>query len=117
VEIAMEMCPHCGFDLTRVQPIQFGNIAITEREEIVFEGQRLWLTRCQYRIVESLVRAKGRQLTRGVLAERIGGDLNETTVTKYVERARQSFREINPSFDQLVSVRGFGAYRWEERCI
>lgn len=111
----MHMCPHCGFDLARNQPIRLGNIAITEREEIVFEGRRLSLTRCQYRIVESLVRARGRYLTRGVLADRIGGDLDDTTVTKYVERARRSFREVNPNFNQLVSVRGFGAYRWEER--
>jgi DNA-binding response OmpR family regulator len=111
----MQMCPHCGFDLARSQPIEFGNIAISDRDEIMFEGRRLPLTRCQYDIVECLIRARGRSVSRAVLADRIGGDLQESTVTKHVERVRRCFRAIKPEFDQLVAVRGFGAYRWAER--
>lgn len=112
----MQFCPHCGFDLASSGPIEFGNIAITDRAEIIFEGRRVHLSRCQYDIVESLVRAQGRHLTRGLLAQRVGGDVNDATVTKYVERVRRSFCEIKPDFDQLISMRGFGTYCWQEKC-
>lgn len=111
----MQLCPSCGCDLAPFQPVELGNIAITDLQEIVFQGRRLALTRCQYSIVESLVRARGRSLSRGILADRVGGDVNDRTIVKYVERVRQSFRVVNPSFDQIVSVHGFGAYRWAEK--
>lgn len=111
----MNLCPNCGHDLVPHAPLKLGNIAITERDEIVFEGQQLSLTRCQHRIVDSLVRARGRSLTRGILAERVGGDVNDSTIVKYIERVRLSFRAVDPAFDQVVAVRGFGAYRWAER--
>lgn len=112
----MILCPNCGCDLIPHAPLKLGNIAISDCDEIVFEGRPIALTRGQHRIVESLVRARGRSLTRGVLAERIGGDVNDSTIVKYVERIRQSFRRVDPSFDQLAAVHGFGAYRWVERC-
>lgn len=111
----MHLCPNCGCDLSPFAPVELGNIAITEREEVFFEGKPLALTRCQYRIVESLVRARGRGLTRGILAERVGGDVDDRTIIKYVERVRQSFRRVDPAFDQLVAMHGFGAYRWVEQ--
>jgi DNA-binding response OmpR family regulator len=111
----MHLCPNCGCDLASREPVELGNIALTEKDEIVFQGRRLDLSRCQFRIVESLVRARGRSLTRGVLAQRVGGDVNDSTIVKYVERVRHSFRAVEPAFDQLVAVHGFGAYRWSER--
>lgn len=111
----MHVCPNCGCDLDPLGPMQFGNIAITERQEIFFQGAALALSRCQYRVVESLVRARGRSLTRGILAERVGGDVDDRTIVKYIERVRQSFRAVEPTFDQIVAVHGFGAYRWDER--
>ena len=113
----MHLCPNCGCDLDPLRPLEWGNIAITERDEIVFQGKRVDLTRCQHRLVESLVRARGRSLTRGVLAERVGGDIDDSTIKKYVERVRHSFRAIDPAFDQLVAVHGFGAYRWAQRSV
>ena len=113
----MNLCPCCGCDLAPFQPIEFGNIAITDREEIVYEGQVVPLTRCQHNIVDALVRARGRGLTRGILAARVGNDVNDATIAKYVERVRHSFRAIDPSFDQVEALRGFGAYRWAPRPI
>ena len=111
----MNLCPNCGYDLVADRPVSFGNIAITERDEIVFEGRTLHLSRCQRRVVDALVRARGRGVTRSVLAERVGGDLNDNSIVKYVERVRQSFRAVDPAFDQVIALRGFGAYRWCER--
>jgi DNA-binding response OmpR family regulator len=75
------------------------------------------LTRCQYCIVDSLVRAKGTSLARAILADRVGGDVNDSTIVKYVERVRQSFRTVYLDFDQIVAVRGFGACRWAEWAV
>ena len=111
----MYLCPHCGCDLVPREPVELGDIAITDRDEIVFRGRPMRLTRSQYRIVDSLVSARGRSLSRATLPNRVGGDVNDSTIVKYVERARQSFRTVDPDFDQLAAVRGFGAYRWVER--
>lgn len=113
----MHLCPNCGCDLVMREPIALGCIAIDDRDEIVFQGRRLELSRCQHRIVDSLVRARGRSLTRGILAQRVGGDVNDSTVVKYVERVRHSFGAVDPSFDQLIAVHGFGAYHWSERSM
>jgi len=111
----MHLCPHCGFDLAALEPLEWGGIALTEREEIVYLDHPLRLPKSQYRIVEALVRARGRWLSRGALADRLGGEVNDSTIVKYVERVRNSFRTVDPGFDRLVAVRGFGAYRWAEQ--
>ena len=111
----MHVCPHCGCNLASFEPVEFGNIAITDHEEIIYEGQIVPLTPCQHSIVEALVRARGRGVTRGILAMRIGSDVYDSTIVKYVERVRQSFRAIDPGFDQVEAMRGFGAYRWAPR--
>ena len=63
-------------------------------------------------MVEALIKAQGRGLTRSVLATIAGGEIYDQTVSKYIERVRSSFRRIKPGFDQISSMRGFGAYRW-----
>ena len=111
----MMLCPHCGFDLATAGPVSYGNIAIEYGGAVSFEGRELRLTRSLRDIVETLVRARGRGVTRGVLAERIEGDVTDATIIKYVERARNCFRDVDPAFDQIMSLRGFGAYKWEHR--
>lgn len=111
----MQFCPHCGVDLVRFQPFAYGNVAIDECGDLVFEGQPVALGRSQRSIAEALVRAKGRCLTRGLLASRMESDINDSSVVKYVERLRGSLRAIDPGFDQIEALRGFGAYRWSFR--
>lgn len=111
----MHVCPNCGCNLDRFEPVTFGNVAIDERGEIVFEGQPLALRRGQHEIVEALVRAKGRCLSRGLLASRLESEIEDQTIVKYVERTRVAFRAVDPRFDQIEALRGFGAYRWAFR--
>lgn len=111
----MHICPNCGCNLAPLKPVELGNIAITDREEVVYEGQVIQLTKSQHQIVDALVRARGRGLTCGTLAARLGNDVNDSTIVKYVERVRQSFRAIDPAFDQVEALHGFGAYRWSAR--
>lgn len=109
------ICPSCGCSLTRFEPFSFGNVAIDDCRRIRLEGRAVKLPRSQCDIVEALVRARGRGLTRAVLANLIEGDVNDSTIVKYIERARAKLREVDPGFDQIAALRGFGAYRWRYR--
>ena len=108
-------CPNCGCNLRQFEEFTFGNIAIDRRGDLLFEGRHLQLPRNQYLIVEALVKAQGRGLTRSVLATIVGADIYDQTVSKYIERVRSNFRDMKPDFDQISSMRGFGAYRWDYR--
>jgi DNA-binding response OmpR family regulator len=110
----MHFCPHCGFNLTSRAPVAFGNVAIDQEGLVLFEGRPVELGRCAYNLVEALVRARGRGVTKSALASR-HGDIDDETINKYVERTRASFRRLRPDFDQIVSLRGFGAYKWSFR--
>jgi len=65
--------------------------------------------------LEALVQARGRGLTRSLLATVLGGDIFDQSISKYIERLRTSFCDVKPDFDQIVSMRGFCAYRWDYR--
>jgi DNA-binding response OmpR family regulator len=105
-------CPNCGCRLQKFEPMEYGNVRIDGLSDIEFEGRAVILARTQRRLVESLIQARGRYLTRGVLATILEGDINDSTICKYVERARSAFLAINPAFDQIECLRGFSAYRW-----
>jgi len=108
-------CPSCGCQLKGFEPITLGNVSIDGLGQIVFEGAILTLPPTQHILVDALVRARGRGLTRATLANLIGPDLNDSSIPKYVERLRDSFRQTDPNFDQIECLRGFGAYRWNMR--
>lgn len=111
----MHNCPNCGCALTLPEPIVYGNVSATPDGRVVFEGRRLELTRRLHDIVIALISAKGRSLTCSFLAELLAEDVSDEVIVKTVERARRRFRGIQPGFDQIVTVRGFGAYRWAFR--
>lgn len=109
------ICPNCGCNLGQFQAFKYGNIALDQHGKLEFEGRKLQLPKSQYLVVEALVKAKGRGLTRSFLATIIGSEIYDQTISKYIERLRSSFRCIDPEFDQISVLRGFGAYRWEFR--
>lgn len=111
----LHLCPHCGFNLRAAAPLTFGNIAFDTRCGVRLNGKMVALPPRLYDLVETLVRARGGGVTVSVLANRLASDIEDATIVKYVERARSSFRRIDPRFDQIVSLRGFGAYRWSYR--
>ena len=108
-----QTCPHCGEQLVEDTKIAYGNIIVEDRGVLYFQGERLELPRVQHQIVEALIAARGRALTRSYLAEWLDGDVFDQSISVYVGRVRSTFREIDPDFDQIVSVRGFVAYKWE----
>lgn len=107
------LCPNCGCNLSQFEDLVYGNITLERVGELQFEGSHLRLPKSQYLIVEALVQAKGRGLTRSLLASILGGDIFDQSISKYIERVRTSFRQVKPDFDQISSMRGFSAYRWE----
>lgn len=108
----LHACPNCGCDLQAAQAVEYGNIGTTSDGGLVFEGRPLALTARLHAIVHALVSARGRGLTRAFLASRLTDDLSDEAIVKSVERVRRFFRGIDPAFDQIETVRGFGAYRW-----
>ena len=108
----MHKCPNCGEALEEFRPLAFGNIVLLDKGVLLFAGERLSLPRCQHEIVESLVRAEGRALTTSHLAGCLGGEIFDQSIAVYVGRARSMLKAIDPEFDQIDCVRGFGAYKW-----
>lgn len=105
-------CPHCGISSIEDQPISFGNVTLQDKGVLVFEGAEITLPRVQHQIVQALVVAKGRALTRAHLADWLDGEIFDQSIAVYVARVRSTFRQIDPGFDQILSVRGFAAYKW-----
>jgi DNA-binding response OmpR family regulator len=101
------MCPNCGIALSKFEAFEFGNV------EIYFKGKAVVLTPVQRMITEALIRAKGRPMERYTLLEVVGSSNDsERSIDVYVRRIRRAFQEIDPSFNQLATVRQFG-YRWD----
>lgn len=111
----MEWCPHCAGDLMPRAPFAFGNVEIVGDGTIMFDGYPLDLTRSLYSMAESIIRGRGRGLTRAILAARLENEVFDDTIKKYIERLRTCFRSIDPRFDQIEAIHGFGAYRWRFR--
>ena len=112
---AMPLCPHCGYHLRTAKAIGFGNVAVTGDGDILFEGSPVILQRRLHDIVLALVRAEGRALTRSQLAFGLSSDTSDEAIVKAIERLRRQFRQLRSGFDQIETVRGFGAYRWRFR--
>lgn len=108
-----QRCPHCGEKIIEDAAINYGNVTVEDRGILYFQGEKLELPRVQHQIVEALIFAKGRALTRSYLAEWLDGDVFDQSIAVYIGRVRSTFREIDPGFNQIVSVRGFAAYKWE----
>ncbi len=108
----MQCCPNCGIALKRFEAMTFGNVTISETGDIIFGGKVVDLTTTLRMVVEALIRAGGRPMTRPVLLNIIGSEeANDRTIDTYLVRARRAFQSIDPSFDQMPSVRQVG-YRW-----
>jgi DNA-binding response OmpR family regulator len=110
--VIVQRCPHCGISSSEDHPISFGNVTLQDKGVLIFEGTKLALPRVQHQIVHALIVANGRALTRAHLAGWLDGEVFDQSVAVYVARLRSTLRKVDPDFDQILSVRGFAAYRW-----
>ena len=113
--MSLSNCPNCGCLLRAFEPVGFGNVRVEGLSEIVYQGRAVALARTQHSIVEALVRARGRYLSRELLVGVLGGEIYDQAICQYIKRARAAFLAIDPRFDQIECLRGFGAYRWRYR--
>jgi two-component system phosphate regulon response regulator PhoB len=95
-------------------PLRAGPIEIhTSDHRAIVGGKTLSLTLTEFRLLEDLVRAKGRVRTRETLLSEVWGYDSEVlsrTVDTHVRRLRSKLREAS---DWLVTVRGVG-YRIQD---
>lgn len=110
--IRKSSCPSCGASLAPTAALSCGNVAIDEDGDVQFRGRTVPMTRRERDLASALIRAQGRWLTRGALVDALGIDINDSTISKYVQRLRLKFKAMDPDFDQICCGKGFGTYRW-----
>lgn len=106
------MCPNCGIALSRYQGVEYGNITITPICEVKLENRIVNLTTNQRIMVDSMIRAEGRPLSRDTLLMVLDKeDMESRTVDIMIVRIRNQFKEAFPAFNQIRCVRQVG-YQW-----
>jgi two-component system phosphate regulon response regulator PhoB len=98
-------------------PVRLGPIEIVhEDHRVMVEGKPLTLTVTEFRLLEDLVRAKGRVRTRETLLSEVWGYDSEVlsrTVDTHVRRLRT---KLGAAADWLITVRGVG-YRIQDPAL
>jgi DNA-binding response OmpR family regulator len=111
-------CPNCGIALRKFEDFTFGNVTVSRTGEIVLDGEPLAVMPTVRMILDALIRAEGRVLSRSVLIDILDvdarGENGIRAIDVYVKRARRALEVILPDFDQIATVRGIG-YRWDRR--
>jgi DNA-binding response OmpR family regulator len=110
--MATHHCPNCGVQLKDFDALSFGNVTIDEPGRLAYNADPVYLPPTQFILADALVRARGRSVTRSMLANLLSSEINDSSVTKYINRLREAFRTFDPHFDQIECVKGFSAYRW-----
>ena len=92
---------------TNPQPLRI----YTEKMQAIFHGQRLELTRYEFRLLALLARHPGRVFSRDELMRRVWDDDSpslDRTVDAHIKSLRAKCREIRPDADLIATHRGTG---------
>jgi two-component system catabolic regulation response regulator CreB len=82
-----------------------------ERQVVSFRGQRMDLTRYEYRLLALLVRHPGRVYSREVLMDQVWEEPDasmDRTVDAHIKSLRAKLREVDAEVDPIVTRRGLG---------
>lgn len=96
---------------------RLGELGIDEQGLVAsWRGSELRLTYTEFRLLAALVDAVGgRGASYQVLADATRqGVVENNTINTHVLHLRRKFRELDPDFDRILSVYGYG-YRWNPR--
>lgn len=108
-------CPSCGLNLAAEQPIAVGPLEIDPRGEARWFGRRINCTAAQFQVLGALVQARGRIVSKDVLAERVGyesdGD-SHNLVQVLLCRLRGHLRQVGAPPTMIVLEWGRG-YRFD----
>jgi DNA-binding response OmpR family regulator len=93
--------------------LEYGRVQIhTAQGRVVKDGQDLFLTALEYRLLMTLVNNEGRVLSRGQLLESIwdvsGDFVNDNTLTVYIKRLREKIEDDAQNPRIIKTVRGLG---------
>ena len=83
------------------------------RRRVTVDGQEVTLTPTEFRLLETLLRSRGKAQSRPQLLERVWrarGDMRTRTVDMHVRRLRA---KLGPAAHHIETVRGLG-YRLQE---
>lgn len=100
------ICPRCGFDLARDEPMQVGDYRYDPRGGFVVRGKALRLAPQPLELAAALFRARGRTVDYDVLVERLGLS-NRQALTVVARRVRTAFN-AEQIWAPIVVVRGVG---------
>jgi DNA-binding response OmpR family regulator len=89
-------CPHCGYDLGCDEIISDGQFTYDPRFGVAFGRAALSITPACHHLIGSLMRERGRLVTRQVLADRLGyeGDDPSNLIAVLMARIRNHFRAL-----------------------
>lgn len=93
--------------------LHFGNVTINVSEgKVKKNGEEVFLTALEYRLLLTLVNNEGRILTRNQLLESIwdvsGDFVNDNTLTVYIKRLREKIEEDPQNPVIIKTIRGLG---------
>lgn len=108
----MHVCPNCGIDLQRFEPMRLGDLEI-EPHQVRWKGRPVQLTPAGRIMVTAVVRAGGVVVSSRALADAAGSESDDqkNIVAVNMTRVRKAFRAIDPKFNLFESVWGVGI-RW-----
>ncbi len=82
-----------------------------ERMRVSWNDVEVPLTVTEFWMVHAMVRRPGHVKSREQLMREAQIEVDETTVTSHIKRARRKFEAIDAGFDEIDTVHGAG-YRW-----
>jgi two-component system response regulator ChvI len=84
------------------------------RREVMIQGAPVELTATEFELLCTLARAPGRVHSRDQLIDAVYGEdivVSHRTIDTFVKRLRKKIRSIDPSFDEIETIRSIG-YRY-----
>ncbi|NLP35509.1 MAG: response regulator transcription factor [Clostridiales bacterium] len=93
--------------------IQYGNVTVNITDgKVMKNGQDIFLTALEYRLLLTLINNEGRVVSRNQLLEGIwdvdGDFVNDNTLTVYIKRLREKIEDDPQKPVIIKTIRGFG---------
>jgi DNA-binding response OmpR family regulator len=89
------MCPHCGFDLAKDQPIILNDFSmLSPIAPLCYRGQPLNLTSAARTLCWTLMKSFPRPVRQEVILDRLDSEALGNVVDVYLSRIRRELRRI-----------------------